>query len=162
VGRSGAPGNRRAVVNGVLEQMFLGQYRHTLDDKGRLTIPSRFRTELSNGAYLTQGFDRNLRLMTEQAFGAVYAKLSQMNTTDPVARELRRLIFASASQVDLDSVGRILIPQFLRGVAALERDAVIVGVGEVVEVWSPEAWDSQVTQLSDVDANSQRFIELDL
>ena len=79
-----------------------------------------------------------------------------------VARELRRLIFATASQVDLDSVGRILIPQFLRGVAGLERDAVIVGVGEVVEIWSPEAWDSQVTLLSDVDANSQRFIELDL
>lgn len=142
--------------------MFLGQYRHTLDDKGRLTIPSRYRNELSNGAYLTQGFDRNLRLMTEQAFGAVYAKLSQMNTTDPMARELRRLIFATASQLDLDSVGRILIPQFLRGVAGLERDAVIVGVGEVVEIWSPEEWDSQVTLLSDVDANSQRFIELDL
>ena len=142
--------------------MFLGQYRHTLDDKGRLTIPSRYRNELSDGAYLTQGFDRNLRLMTEQAFGAVYAKLGQMNTTDPVARELRRLIFATASQVDLDSVGRILIPQFLRGVAGLERDAVIVGVGEVVEIWAPEAWDSQVTLLSDVDANSQRFIELDL
>jgi len=142
--------------------MFLGQYRHTLDDKGRLTIPSRYRNELSDGAYLTQGFDHNLRLMTERAFGAVYAKLSQMNTTDPVARELRRLIFATASQVDLDSVGRILIPQFLRGVAGLERDAVIVGVGEVVEIWSPEAWDSEVTLLSDVDANSQRFIELDL
>jgi MraZ protein len=154
--------NRRAVVNGLLEHMFLGQYRHTLDDKGRLTVPARFREELSDGAYLTQGFDRNLRLLTEPAFKAIYEKLSQMNTTDPIARELRRLIFATASQIDLDSVGRVLIPQFLREVAGLENDAVIVGVGGAIEIWSPEAWDGQVTLLSDVDANSQRFVDLNL
>ena len=142
--------------------MFLGQYRHTLDEKGRLTIPARFREELSGGAYLTQGFDHNLRLLTEPEFEAIYEKLSQMKTTDPTARELRRLIFATASQVDLDRVGRILIPQFLREVASLGSDAVIVGVGGAVEIWSPEAWEGQVTQLSDVDANSERYSDLDL
>lgn len=160
--RSGAPGDRRAVVNGELEQMFLGQYRHSLDDKGRLTIPAKFREELSNGAYLTQGFDKNLRLLTEQAFDSVYDKLNQMNTTDPAARELRRLVFASASQVELDSVGRVLIPQFLRDVAHLANEVVIVGVGEAIEIWAPDAWDSQITLLSDLDANSQRFVDLDL
>lgn len=142
--------------------MFLGQYRHTLDDKGRLTIPARFREELSEGAYLTQGFDQNLRLLTEPAFHAISEKLSQMKTTDPVTRELRRLVFATASQVDLDKVGRILIPQFLRDVAHLGNDAVVVGVGQVIEIWSPEAWDDQVTLLSDATANSQRFADLDL
>ncbi len=142
--------------------MFLGQYRHTLDEKGRLTIPARFRAGLSGGAYLTQGFDHNLRLLTETAFGAIYERLSQMKTTDPTARELRRLIFATATQVELDRVGRILIPQFLRDVASLESDAVIVGVGEAIEVWSTAAWEGQVTRLGDVDANSQRFAELDL
>ncbi len=142
--------------------MFLGQYRHSLDDKGRLTIPAKYREELSNGAYLTQGFDQNLRLLTELAFRSVYDKLSQMNTTDPAARELRRLVFASASQVALDSVGRILIPQFLRDVAELANEVVIVGVGEAIEIWSPEAWGSQVTLLGNVDANSLRFVDLDL
>ena len=153
---------RRSAVNIEIEHMFLGQYRHTLDEKGRLTIPARFREDLSGGAYLTQGFDCNLRVLTETAFEAIYGKLSQMNTTDPTARELRRLILATASQVDLDRVGRILIPQFLRDVASLESDAVIVGVGEAVEIWSPGAWEGQITRLSDVDANSQRFAELDL
>lgn len=142
--------------------MFLGQYRHTLDDKGRLTIPARFREELSDGAYLTQGFDRNLRLLTNTAFEAIYGKLSQMNTTDPVARELRRLMLATASQVDLDRAGRILIPQFLREVAALDSEVVIVGVGEAVEIWSPQAWETQATVLQDVDANSERFAALNL
>ncbi len=142
--------------------MFLGQYRHTLDDKGRLTIPARFRDELSAGAYLTQGFDRNLRLLTESAFKSVFEKLTLMNTTDPVTREVRRLLFANASQVDLDRVGRILIPQFLRDVAGLQTEAVIVGVGEAIEIWAPADWDEQVTLLSNVDANSQRFADLDL
>ncbi len=157
-----APGDRRLVVNGYIEQMFLGQYRHTIDSKGRLTIPARFRDQLADGAYLTQGFDRNLRLVTAEAFKAVFEKLNMMKTTDPVARDLRRLIFATASQVDLDSVGRILIPQFLREVAGLDGEAVIVGVGEAVEIWSPEEWDQQITLMSNVDANAERFAELDL
>ena len=142
--------------------MFLGQYRHTLDEKGRLTIPARFREELSGGAYLTQGFEKNLRLLTEPAFEKISEKLNDMKTTDPMARELRRLIFATASQVDLDRVGRVLIPQFLRDVANLDGEAVIVGVGEGVEIWAPGAWEGQVTQLSNVDANSERFSDLDL
>jgi MraZ protein len=150
------------LFNGEIEQMFLGQYRHSLDDKGRLTIPAKFRDELSNGAHLTQGFDRNLRLVTKAAFDEMAAKVSQMQTTDPLTRILRRLIFASASEADLDSVGRILIPQFLRDVAGLQTDAVIVGVGEAIEIWSPASWDEQVSLLSDVEANSQRFAALEL
>lgn len=170
VGKSGkkciesmqTPGFRRPAVNAKLEHMFLGQYRHTLDEKGRLTIPARFREELSGGAYLTQGFDHNLRLLTESSFEAISGKLSQMKTTDPTTRDLRRLIFAAASQVDFDQAGRILIPQFLREVASLESDAVIVGVGETIEIWSPGAWEAQVMRLRDVESNSERFSELEL
>ncbi|MFH1632920.1 MAG: division/cell wall cluster transcriptional repressor MraZ [Chloroflexota bacterium] len=142
--------------------MFLGQYRHTLDSKGRLTIPARFRDLLAEGAFLTQGFDRNLRLLTEPAFKAIYDKVNHLSMTDPTTRQLRRLIFATASQVEIDSIGRVLIPQFLRDMAGLETEAVIVGVGEAIEIWSPEAWDEQVALMSDIDANSQRFADLDL
>ena len=142
--------------------MFLGQYRHSLDSKGRLTIPARFRGLLAAGAFLTQGFDRNLRLLTEPAFEAVYAQVNQLSMTDPTTRQLRRLIFATATQVEIDRIGRVLIPQFLRDMAGLEAEAVIVGVGEAIEIWSPAAWDEQVALMSDIDANSQRFADLDL
>ena len=142
--------------------MFLGQYRHTLDEKGRLTIPAKFRDALANGAYLTQGFDRNLRLITQADFEAMAERLSRLSMTDPDIRQLRRLIFSTASEVQLDRLGRTLVPQFLRTFAELNSDAVIVGVGEAIEIWSPEAWAEQENQLQDAEANAQRFAELDI
>ena len=142
--------------------MFLGQFYHSLDEKGRLTIPAKFRDAFIEGAYLTQGFDRNLRLITEANFEIMAEKINRLSMTDPSIRQLRRLIFATASEVQLDRIGRTLIPQFLREFAGLENEAVIVGVGEAVEIWSPEAWAEQSTQLQDFEANAQRFAELDL
>ena len=142
--------------------MFLGQYRHTLDEKGRLTIPAKFRDALSEGAYLTQGFDRNLRLLTQADFEAMAERLNHLSMTDPAIRQLRRLIFSNASEVSLDRLGRTLVPQFLREFAGLESEAVIVGVGEAIEIWSPEAWAEQERQLQDAEANAQRFAALDL
>jgi MraZ protein len=150
------------VLKSRLEHMFLGQYRHNLDEKGRLTIPARLRESFVDGAFLTQGFDRNLRLLTEAAFTALYQKLSQLNTTDPTTRDLRRLLLANAQQVEIDKIGRILVPQFLREFAGLENEAVIVGVGDSVEIWSQEAWEAQALRLQDADANSQRFAAVDL
>ena len=145
-----------------VEQMFLGQYRHNLDEKGRLTIPSKFRDVLADGAYLTQGFDRNLRLLTRSDFEAMADKINRLSMTDPSIRQLRRLIFANASEVQLDRIGRTLIPQFLREFVGLDNEAIIVGVGEAIEIWSPEAWAEQEGLLQDADANAQRFVELDL
>jgi MraZ protein len=117
---------------------------------------------LKDGAYIIQGFDRNLRLVTASAFEYISQGVNKMSLTDPVTRQLRRLIFASANQVDLDSVGRILIPQFLREFASLEEDAVIVGVGDSIEIWSPEIWENQVLLMRDADSNAERFKLLDL
>ena len=142
--------------------MFLGQYHHNLDEKGRLTIPAKFRDALADGAFLTQGFDRNLRLLTEADFEIMATKINRLSMTDPAIRQLRRLIFATASEVQLDRIGRTLVPQFLRDFAGLENEAIIVGVGEAIEIWSPEAWAEQAGLLQDADANAQRFAELDL
>jgi MraZ protein len=142
--------------------MFLGQYHHNLDEKGRLTVPAKFRDALMEGAYLTQGFDRNLRLLTEFDFNLLAEKINRLSMTDPSIRQLRRLIFANASEVQLDRLGRTLIPQFLREFAGLETEAVVVGVGEAIEIWSPEAWAAQEDDLQDADANAARFAELDL
>ena len=142
--------------------MFLGQYRHNLDSKGRVIIPARFRGLLDEAVYLTQGFDHNLRLLPESAFQVIYQRVTSMSTTDPAARQLRRLIFSSAQKVDLDGNGRILIPQYLREVAGLVDEVIIVGVGEAIEIWSPKAWESENDSLQDTEANTQRFAALEV
>ena len=142
--------------------MFLGQYHHNLDEKGRLTIPARFRDALAEGAFLTLGFDRNLRLLTQADFELMAEKINHLSMTNPDIRQLRRLIFANASEVQLDRLGRTLIPQFLRDFAGLDGEAVIVGVGEAIEIWSPAAWSEQEDTIQDADANAQRYAELDL
>ena len=142
--------------------MFLGQYQHNLDGKGRVIIPARFRALLDGEAYLIQGFDHNLRLLPETAFKAIYQRVTSTSSTDATARQLRRLIFSSAQQVDLDGNGRILIPQYLREVANLEEEVIIVGVGEAIEIWSPQAWKMENASLQDAEANPQRFAALDV
>jgi MraZ protein len=146
-----------------VEHMFLGQYQHNIDNKGRLTIPARFRELLvAEGAYVTQGFDNNLMVLTVPSFNQIYQRVNRMSMTDPMARLLKRLIFSNANRVDVDKVGRILIPQFLRDAAVLDGEAVIVGVGDYFEIWSTNMWQDQITQLKDVEANAQRFMALDL
>jgi len=142
--------------------MFLGQYEHTIDEKGRLTIPSKFRDLLQDGAYITQGFEQNLMVLTTATFDRVYARVNRLSMTDPVARQLKRLIFSNANRVEVDRVGRILIPQFLRSSAHLDGAAIMVGVGEYFEIWSPDRWQEQNTLLQDGEANAQRFAALDL
>ena len=142
--------------------MFLGQYQHTLDDKGRLMIPARFRELLEGGAYVTQGFDRCLMVLTEPYFQQVYDNVNTMNLADPNARLLRRLIFSNAYPVEVDKVGRVLVPQNLRQFAGLNGEAIIAGQGDYFEVWTPEAWDEQMKRIQDTEANNQRFSTLDL
>jgi MraZ protein len=142
--------------------MFLGQFQHNLDDKGRLMIPARFRELLAAGAFITQGFDRCLMVMTDVYFKEVYDRISAMNLADPMARLLRRLILSNAYPVEADKVGRILIPQNLRQVITLDGEAIVAGQGEYFEVWTPAAWDAQMAQLQDLETNDQRFAMLDL
>lgn len=142
--------------------MFLGQYRHTFDDKGRLTIPARFRELLERGAYVSQGLDRNLMVFTKDTFERLSLQLNRMNMTDPAVRQLKRIFFANSDYVEVDKTGRILIPQFLRDVSGLNGEVVIVGSGEYFEIWPPETWSGQEDLLKDTDANAQRFVALNL
>jgi MraZ protein len=142
--------------------MFLGQYRHNIDNKGRLTIPARFRELLADGAYITQGFDRNLMVLRSPSFEGISRRVNQLSMTDPDVRELRRLIFSTADRADVDRSGRILIPQFLRTVAQIDSEVMVVGVGDYFELWAPEIWDQQLNQLQDVESNAQRFSAFDL
>jgi MraZ protein len=142
--------------------MFLGQYEHIIDEKGRMTIPARYRELLADGAYITQGFDQNLIVLTTASFTSIYERVNEMSVTDPNARQLRRLMFSRADRLDFDKAGRILIPQFLRQAVGLNGPVMIVGTGEYFEIWSQDQWADQDTLLQDVDANTQRFAALDL
>ncbi len=144
--------------------MFLGEYRHSIDNKDRLTVPVRYRELMDEGAYILRGFDRNLMVLTTKAFEAASHRLDQMSLTDPLARDLRRLIFGSASRLEIDKVGRILIPDFLCQKVGLtcDHDAVLVGQGSYFEVWSTDEWAHQQKALDEAEANTERFKVLDL
>ncbi|MBN2146291.1 MAG: division/cell wall cluster transcriptional repressor MraZ [Anaerolineales bacterium] len=142
--------------------MFLGQFHHNLDDKDRLTIPARFRELLDGGAYVTLGFDRNLMVLTASAFQAISESITQMSITDPMSRDLRRLIYANTTQVDVDKAGRILIQKFLRDQVAIGSEVVLVGQLDYFEIWSPVAWEAQLTKMQDAETNAQRYQTLNL
>lgn len=142
--------------------MFLGQYQHSLDDKGRLTIPAAFRNLLGEGAYISQGFDRNLMVMSAEYFRMVYERLNSLNITDPATRLLKRLILSTAYQVEVDKAGRILLPVKSREFLEIGNEAILVGQGEYFEIWKPAQWALQVEEIQDTDANAQRFMMLDL
>ena len=158
----GRRSNRRSFIKGLVEHMFLGRYLHYLDSKDRLTIPSRFRESLEEGAYVMQGFDRNLLVFTKSAYEAIASQVKQLNMTDPTARLLRRLIFSTAARAEVDKTGRILLPNFLRLFACLKEEVMVVGAGDYFEIWSPDAWAEQDTKLQDSAANEQRFAALNL
>lgn len=142
--------------------MFLGQFQHNVDEKGRLMIPARFRELLEGGAYITQGFDRCLMVMTEAYFNQVYERINSINLAEPKARLLRRMILSNAYPVEVDKIGRILVPQNLRTFIGLDSEAILAGQGEYFEVWTPAAWKEQMIQIQDTEANQDRFAALDL
>jgi len=143
--------------------MFLGQFQHNLDDKGRLMVPARYRDLLVTGAFITQGFDKCLMVMTDAYFKQVYERINNMNPTDPTTRLLRRLILSNAYPVEPDKVGRILVPQNLRAFLGITSgELTVAGQGEYFEVWTPAEWKVQMDNLQDVEANEQRFATLDL
>jgi MraZ protein len=101
-------------------------------------------------------------VMTDVYFKQVYDRINAMNLADPTARLLRRLILSNAYSVEVDKVGRILVPQNLRYAVELDGEAIVAGQGEYFEVWNPAEWNAQINQLQDVETNNQRFATLDL
>jgi MraZ protein len=142
--------------------MFLGQFQHNLDEKGRLMIPAPYRQTLEDGAFIMQGFDRCLMVMTKPYFEQVYARINAMNLADPTTRLLRRMILSTAYQVELDKVGRILVPQSLRQFIKFDGEAIVAGQGDYFEVWTPTDWNTQMNDIQDTEANNQRFSTLNL
>lgn len=123
--------------------MFMSQYNHTVDAKGRLSIPSKFREKLGDEFVITKGMDGCLFVYDNNDWAEFEQKLMSLPTlTNKDARQFVRFFLSGAAQVEVDKQGRILLPASLRSFAALERDVVLVGVGNRIEIWSQERWDS--------------------
>ena len=137
--------------------MFLGKLSTTLDPNNRFLVPGAFRAQLAGSAYLTQGFDRNLQVLTADAFQAIYRRVTSLNIADPLARLLLRLILGTATELGMGKNNRLMIPADLKNFANLHEDLVLVGQGDYFEIWSPEQWAGQETQLRDAETNSARF-----
>ena len=144
--------------------MFLGEYTHAIDDKGRLTIPSKFREQLEVGAVITRGYEKYLLVYTAGDFARLTDRTATLSPTDPENRALLRLAFSGASEGTPDKQGRIVIPPFLREYAdiQLETECVIVGVGVHLEIWSKAGWEGQLKIVNDPALNAKRFASLDL
>ncbi len=128
--------------------MFIGEYHHNLDDKGRLTIPSKLRYELKEDFILTRGLDKCLFIYPKDEWENVIEKYKELpNTRD--ARNYKRFLLSGATTCDVDKQGRINIPTPLSAYANLSKECVIIGVGERLEVWDKESWDNFVNDNED-------------
>ncbi len=121
--------------------MFMGAYQHSLDEKGRLIIPAKFRDSLGDNFILNQGLDNCLYIYPRSQWKVLEEKIKELPTADPKTRAFVRLFFSGAVEAELDKQGRIVIPQHLREHAALEKDVYVIGVSTKVEVWSKENWE---------------------
>lgn len=115
---------------------FMSEYNHTIDAKGRLIIPVKYRDGLGETFVVTRGIDGCLFFYTENEWQAIMNKLNELRMTNKKAREFTRFLLGGATEVELDSQGRILVPAFLREYADLEKEVVLVGMGNHIEVWS--------------------------
>jgi MraZ protein len=125
-----------------VKKMFMGQFQHCLDQKGRLIIPSKFRELLGQSFVLTKGLDACLFVYPKDEWVVLEQKLKTLPFTQKDARAFIRFFFAGAVEAEMDKQGRILIPPQLREHAHIDKDAVIIGVSNRVEIWSQEQWDS--------------------
>ncbi len=134
--------------------MFRGANYHSVDDKGRVIIPLRFRNELGNTFVITKGLDKCLFVFREKDFQDMEEKLQEQPTLDKHTIRLQRWLSAEALETQVDSQGRVAIPGNLREFASIDEDVTIVGAGNRIEIWSKDGWDAFIASLSDDDIMS--------
>ena len=125
--------------------MFMGEYNHTVDAKGRLIVPSKFREQLGDEFVVTKGLDGCLFVYENTEWKALEEKLHALPLTNANARKFSRFFLAGATTWEVDKQGRILLPAVLRDFAKIEKDAVLVGVGSRIEIWSRDVWNQSNT-----------------
>lgn len=120
--------------------MFIGEYRHTFDTKNRISLPAKFRKELGASVIVTRGLDHCLFIYPKAAWKKEAERIARHSTGSAAGRGLSRLMLAGASETDVDSSGRILVPDYLKSFAGLSVKSVVAGVSDRVELWDEKAW----------------------
>lgn len=120
--------------------MFIGEYKHNLDSKGRLAVPAKFRKALQGGAVVTRGLDHCLFLYPKKEWEVIAKKLSNLPISQAKARAFARLMLAGAMDVDFDNQGRINLPEYLRKFSSLKKKAIIAGLYDRLEIWDETNW----------------------
>jgi MraZ protein len=137
--------------------MFIGEYHHTIDEKGRIIIPVKFREELGNNFIITRGIENCLFVYSTENWARITDKLNSLPFTKKDARTFNRFFMSGATDVELDKQGRVNISKPLIDYANLLKDCVIIGTGDRLEVWSQESWesffDSTKDSMSDIAEN---------
>ncbi|MES2213224.1 MAG: division/cell wall cluster transcriptional repressor MraZ [Patescibacteria group bacterium] len=120
--------------------MFIGEYTHSIDDKNRLSLPAKFRTEMGKKVVVTPGLDSCLFVFTLKEWSKIEEKLNQSSLLQADNRSFNRFMFGGAVEAEIDSIGRILIPDFLRDRANLKNKVTVIGVSSRVEIWNEKTW----------------------
>lgn len=141
--------------------VFIGEYTHSIDSKGRLAIPVKFRKDLAGGAVVTRGLDTSLFLFPKKEWGKLAEKLAGLPLGQSASRAFARLMLAGAMDVSLDRQGRIVLPEYLRVYAVLKKAAVIAGLYNRIEIWDVEKWDAYRKRVeADADSVAEKLGEL--
>jgi len=121
--------------------MFIGEYKHTIDEKGRLAIPVKFRQDLARGAVVTRGLDASLFLFPKEEWDKLAEKLAGLPLGQSNSRAFARLMLAGAMDVEVDKQGRMVVPEYLRSYAGITKNTVIAGLYNRLEVWDAGRWE---------------------
>ena len=141
--------------------MFIGEFKHNLDSKGRIAMPVKFRNKLTGGAIITRGLDRCLFVFGNKDWEVLAQKLIALPLSQANSRAFSRLMLAGAMDVDIDKQGRILIPDYLREYAGLKKEAVFTGLYNRIEIWDSENWKQYKTKTeSQSDEIAEKLSEL--
>ena len=141
--------------------MFMGEYNHTIDPKGRLIIPSKFREALGDTFVVTKGLDGCLFVYDNEEWTAFEEKLKSLPITNKEARQFVRFFLAGAAEVEVDKQGRILVPNILREFAQISKDVVLIGVASRIEIWSRERFEGMAAY-EDMDEIAEHMEQLGL
>ena len=123
--------------------MFFGEFEHSIDSKGRLTIPARFKEALAGGIVVTRGLDGCLWAFTRDEWKKISEKIASLTVTNVEARRFTRFMFSSASESIPDRNGRIIIPQKLMEYAQIDREVIVAGIMNKIEIWNPARWNEE-------------------
>lgn len=137
--------------------MLMGEFMHTLDPKGRVFLPAKWREELADEVVVTKGHEKCLYVMTKERFGARRAQLDELSSNRKVNRDHNRIFFSSGSEEPVDKSGRMSIPANLRQYAGLEKEVVVIGVSDRAEIWDRTEWMQYQQQIDSYEALAEQL-----